>query len=69
MITAMKKCILSTLLAFTLVCGAYAQQQGQQGQQGQNGVATVPDTGSTALLLGTGFLALVFASRRRIFVR
>jgi VPDSG-CTERM motif len=67
-IATMKKCIFSTLLALALACGAYAgqNQNGQnQNGQGQNGpVFSVPDNGSTALLLGTAILVLGIASRR-----
>jgi VPDSG-CTERM motif len=72
-IATMKKCLLSTLLALALACGAYAGQnqngQNQNGQnqngQGQNGpVVSVPDNGNTVLLLGTAILALGIASRR-----
>jgi VPDSG-CTERM motif len=69
----MKKCIFSTLLALAFACGAYAgpnpngtYQNGiNQNGTNQNGpVSSVPDNGSTALLLGTAVLVLGIASRR-----
>jgi VPDSG-CTERM motif len=79
-IKTMKKYIFSTLLALTLACGAYADNNnGNNGNgnnnngnngNGNNGnnngqTHSVPDTGSTAALLGLSVVALaVFAKRK-----
>jgi VPDSG-CTERM motif len=71
----MKKYIFSTLLAMTLACGAYAGNDNGNNGNGNNGngnngnnngqTHSVPDTGSTAALLGLSVVALaVFAKRK-----
>ena len=75
-IKTMKKYIFSTLLALTLACGAYADNNnGNNGNgnnnngNGNNGnnngqTHSVPDAGSTAALLGLS-LAVVGLTRRK----
>jgi hypothetical protein len=66
----MKKYIFSTLVAMTLACGAYAGNNNGNNGNGNNGnnngqTHSVPDTGSTAALLGLSAVALaVFAKRK-----
>ena len=68
----MKKYIFSTLLAMTLACGAYAGNDNGNNGNGNNGngnngngqTHSVPDTGSTAALLGLSVALAVFAKRK-----
>jgi hypothetical protein len=64
-IKTMKKYIFSTLLALTLACGAYADNNGNGNNGNGNGQThSVPDAGSTAALLGLS-LAVVGLTRRK----
>jgi VPDSG-CTERM motif len=66
---SMKKYLVWALVAFALALNAQAKDKdkykyGDKDREYNGPVATVPDNGSTALLLGTALLALAFASRR-----
>jgi hypothetical protein len=57
----MKRYLACALVAVALALNAQARDK----YKDYNGpVASVPDNGSTAILLGAGFLALALASRR-----
>jgi VPDSG-CTERM motif len=72
----MKKYIFSTLLALTLACGAYADNDngnhngidngnGNGNNGNHNGqIHSVPDAGSTAALLGISVTVLLLAKRK-----
>jgi len=62
---SMKKYLICALVAFALALNAQAKDKEKEKEKNYNGpVATVPDNGSTVLLLGTALLALAVASRR-----
>ena len=64
----MKKYLVCALVAVALALNAQAKDKDKY--KDYNGpVASVPDNGSTAVLLGVGLLALAIASRYRFVAR
>jgi VPDSG-CTERM motif len=65
----MKKCLASALIAFSLVLNVEAQRVPNPDTTTTQRAVSVPDNGSTGVLLGVGLVALAFASRRRLAAR
>ena len=60
----MKKFLTCALLAFVLALNAQAKDKDKDKDKYNGPVVSVPDNGSTVLLLGTAVLVLGLASRR-----